>query len=100
MDKEISVYKRVLQHLTVSQNVRILHAIHKNIQPYAVKVSNIQPVFETFGLKFLSFGDFLKKDAKTFETEEIVNPVKRRRKTVIASQVLSTLSTEKFNRQL
>ncbi|MDR1582368.1 MAG: DUF6261 family protein [Prevotellaceae bacterium] len=84
MDKEISIYKRVLQRLAVSQNAQILHAIHKDIQLYAVKVSGIQPVFETFGIELSNLDNFLKKNAKAFETEEIVNKDDKRDFTVRA----------------
>jgi hypothetical protein len=71
MDKEIFIYKRVLQRLTVSQNVQILHAIHVDIRSLAVKVSGLQPVFDTFGVGLSNFDDFFKKNPKAFETEEI-----------------------------
>jgi hypothetical protein len=45
MSKEILIYKGVFQRLTVSQNLQILHAIHKDVQTYAMRASNIQPVF-------------------------------------------------------
>jgi ABC-type branched-subunit amino acid transport system ATPase component len=50
MTKEILNYKRVLQRLTVSQNLHILRAIRENVQSHVVNVSGIYPVFETFGV--------------------------------------------------
>jgi hypothetical protein len=72
MSKEILIYKRVFQRLTVSQNLQILHAIHTDVQAYAMRAPNIQPVFETFGTELSNLNSFFKKNAKAFETEEIV----------------------------
>ncbi|MDR0726423.1 MAG: DUF6261 family protein [Prevotellaceae bacterium] len=72
MGKEISVYKRVLQRLTVSQNVQVLHAVNEGIRPHAAKVLGIRPVYETFDVEQSNFDDFFKNNAKAFETEEIV----------------------------
>jgi hypothetical protein len=72
MNKEISIYKRVLHNLTVSQNVQVLHAINEGIRPHAAKISGICPIYETFDIEFSNLDDFFKKNAKAFETEEIV----------------------------
>jgi hypothetical protein len=71
MEKEILTYKRVLQRLTVSQNVQILHAIHEAVLPYAANVPGIQPAFEIFGAEFSTLDDFFKRNPNAFETEEI-----------------------------
>ncbi|MDR1119585.1 MAG: hypothetical protein LBM08_01545 [Dysgonamonadaceae bacterium] len=70
--KEILIYKGVMQRLTVSQNLQILHAIHKEVQAYAMRAPGIQPVFETFGTELSNLDGFFKKNSKAFETEEIV----------------------------
>jgi hypothetical protein len=72
MNKEIFTYKRVLHNLTVSQNVQILRAIDEETRPYINKVSGIRPVYEVFDTEFSNFDNFFKKNAKAFETEEIV----------------------------
>jgi hypothetical protein len=71
MSKEILIYKRVFSKLAVSQNVQVLHAIHKGIQPYVSDVPSIRPVFETFGSELSILDNFVKKNFKAFETEEI-----------------------------
>ncbi|MDR2125609.1 MAG: DUF6261 family protein [Prevotellaceae bacterium] len=72
MNKEILTYKRILQRLTVSQNVQVLHAIYDDVQPYTAKIQAIVPVFETLGSELSTIDNFLKKNPKAFETEEIV----------------------------
>jgi hypothetical protein len=72
MNKEILTYKRILQRLTVSQNVQVLHAVYNDVQPYVTKVQSIEPVIETLGSELSIMDDFLKKNHKAFETEEIV----------------------------
>ncbi|MDR1594386.1 MAG: DUF6261 family protein [Prevotellaceae bacterium] len=72
MNKEILTYKRVLHNLTVSQNVQVLRAVNEGIRPHTAMLPGIQPVFETFGVELSSLDNFLKKNAKAFETEEIV----------------------------
>jgi hypothetical protein len=58
--------------MTVSQNVQILRAIDEETRPYTIKVLGIQPVYEAFDTEFLNLDEFFKKNAKAFETEEIV----------------------------
>ncbi|MDR1340332.1 MAG: DUF6261 family protein [Prevotellaceae bacterium] len=72
MNREILIYKGVFQRLTVSQNLQILHAIHKEAQPYVMRAPGVQPVFETFGTELSNLDSFFKKNSKAFETEEIV----------------------------
>ena len=72
MNKEILTYKRVLQRLTASQNMQILHAIHKEIQPYVAESPGVQPVFETFDAELSILDDFVKRNPRIFETEELV----------------------------
>ncbi|MDR1347776.1 MAG: DUF6261 family protein [Prevotellaceae bacterium] len=72
MNKEILTYKRILQRLTVSQNVQVLHAIYDDVQPYVAKLQAIEPVCKTFGKELSIMDDFLRKNPKAFETEEIV----------------------------
>jgi hypothetical protein len=70
--KEILNYKRVLQRLTVSQNLQILRAIRENVQSHVANVSGIYLVFETFGAELSNFENFFKQNPKAFETEEVV----------------------------
>ncbi|MDR1153455.1 MAG: hypothetical protein LBL04_01990 [Bacteroidales bacterium] len=72
MSKEILTYKGVFQRLTVSQNLQILHAIHTDVQAYAMRAPNIQPVFETFGTELSNLDSFFRKNSKAFETENTV----------------------------
>jgi hypothetical protein len=73
MDKKILVYKRVLSNLTVSQNWQTLYSIHKDLQPHAINVPAIQPVFGTFGVELSGLSNFFKQNPKAYETEDIVN---------------------------
>jgi hypothetical protein len=72
MSKEILTYKRVLSRITVSQNIQTLYAINKDVRPYVAKVPNILPVFDIFGTELSVLDNFLKKNPKAYETENIV----------------------------
>jgi hypothetical protein len=71
MNKEILIYKRVLNKLTVLQNVQVLYSIRKKIQYYVPGIPEIQPAFETFSSDLSILDDFVKKNPKAIETEKI-----------------------------
>jgi hypothetical protein len=65
MNREILIYKGVFQRLTVSQNLQILHAIHKKVQPYVMRAPGVQPVFETFGTELSNLDGFFQEKIKS-----------------------------------
>jgi hypothetical protein len=72
MEKKILVYKRVLHHLTISQNLQMLYAIHKDVDTLIVEVPWLRPVFDAFGVELYNLDSLFKQNPKVFETEDIV----------------------------
>lgn len=78
MGKEILLHKGLLHDLTTLRNVKMLHAIQKDIKVLAAKVSGLRPVFQTFGTELASLESFFRRRPKALDTETIMKKDEQR----------------------